>query len=126
MALRNSSHSPLRLPVIPVRLPAFEMSWHGNPPLRMSGRGTVPQSTVVMSGYRVTFGQCFSKTFRQYGSHSTCQIVLIPTRSKPRSKPPIPEKREPCVKSIHHSSTLHLPVKGAVRGHDLDSCSTAR
>src|SRR3990167_8118342 len=79
----------------------------------MSGRLGDSLRKVRTSVYLLTFGQCCSKTFRQYGSHSTCQIVLIPTRSKPRSKPPIPEKRDPCVSATKSNLPHPRPPPGS-------------
>lgn len=39
-------------------------------------------------------GQCLASTDRQNGSASHCATILNPARSRPRSMPPIPEKRE--------------------------------
>src|SRR3990167_4336394 len=116
MVRRIANQSPERVSTwMPRCFPAREISWQGKPPERMSGRSGDSSRKVRTSVYRLTFGQCFSKTFRQYGSHSTCHSVLNPARSKPRSKPPMPANNEPCVKSIY------LGQKGTLSS---SSCST--
>src|SRR5437762_8259705 len=62
-----------------------------------STRVRVLVSMARISPYRVTLGQCFANTFVQYSSFSTCHSQCMPARSKPKSIPPIPEKRDPKV-----------------------------
>jgi hypothetical protein len=108
MILNISHHKLERSPSIPIRLPAALTSWHGNPPLMTSTRSSLcigrslskwsPHSR--MSPNRSASGKCLARTRLQYSSISTCQMVFIPARSKPKSKPPIPANKLPCVNCV--------------------------
>lgn len=92
--LTISDHKPDRSASMPARSPALEMSWQGNPPqITSTGPTSSPFSLVTSSNWR-TCGQCFANTRRQNGSISQKATVSNPpVRSKPKLKPPIPEKR---------------------------------
>jgi hypothetical protein len=85
--------------VSPLRLArpedAEENGWQGKPPQMTSTGRRLPLPAVRMSPCRWTWGQCLARRARAQGSISTCQAIWKPARSKPRSKPPMPEKREP-------------------------------
>lgn len=50
MPYAKCSHRPERVPgFMPSRFPAWERSWHGNPPHSTSTRGRVDQSMAAMS-----------------------------------------------------------------------------
>lgn len=93
-----SDHRPDRAPSRPARFPAWLMSWHGNPPQMTStpipSLERASAVRVLTSSYRGTSGQCFASTRRQNESISQKATVSNPpVRSKPKLKPPIPEKR---------------------------------
>lgn len=92
-----SFQRPDRAPPMPSRLPALEMSWQGNPPQMTSTASRSSPPTFLTSSKRLTPGQCFARTSRHHSLTSTCQLTKNPARSSPRSRPPIPEKREPTV-----------------------------
>lgn len=79
-----------------------------------------------MSLYSWTSGQCLCKTFLQKGSISHCMTIFIPAISKPRSKPPIPEKKDATRKRfsimlISIKLLLNIPkVLGIVKGCRLE------
>lgn len=88
----------------PFLCPAWLKGWQGYPPQRTSGLVMSFQFTSLMFPMFGTSGQCFLSTRQAYGSISQFQITFIPARFRPRSRPPIPEKREPTV------SVIGLPV----------------
>lgn len=49
---------------------------------------------------RRTSGHCFFKIDTQKGSSSHCMIMSNPARLNPRSRPPMPEKKDATVRSI--------------------------
>ncbi len=71
-----------------------------------TGLSFAPLSSFT-SVYCVAFGQCFFKTDLGRLSISHCHRVSMPAASAPRSNPPTPENREPCVRV--------MPVMGAPR-----------
>lgn len=72
------------------------MSWQGKPPQMMSTGGTVDQSTAVMSPKLGTPGQWVASTLDALVSTSQCQAAVAPnTSSTARSRPPMPENRDP-------------------------------
>lgn len=94
-ATRNiSGHkvSPVLLPWIAA---ATLVRWHGGPPQITSGLANALHPNVNTSSHRGTLGQCLLRTRRRNSSFSTCHLHSRPALSKPRSKPPIPAKREP-------------------------------
>lgn len=97
---RANSGQSQRSSWTPLRRPATETGGHGNPPQMRSGHSTSLQSIFVMSPRLGMPGQCLARTRLQYGSISDCHMTFIPARSSPRSSPPIPEKREPTVRSV--------------------------
>lgn len=124
---------------MPALYPALLISWQGNPPqmtstphsLTVTSRHTsgvngpignwcqlYANSTdrggkVLTSSCRLTLGQCFASTFWQYGSISTCHLHVMPARSNPRSKPPIPANKLP---NVIASSFQGGTVAGEGRG----------
>jgi len=89
---RGSSCASLR--------PAAETGWQGKPPTIISTGSRSAPVTEWISRYRGTSGQRRAKRSEQKSSISTCHRQVQPLRSRPRSRPPIPEKSEPKV-GIH-------------------------
>lgn len=90
MASRMLTHRFERVPsVMPARLPAAERSWQGEPPVMMSTRGTVDQSTFVTSPRFGTSGQWWARIFDGDASNSTNHAGRAPvTASTAMSRPP--------------------------------------
>lgn len=90
MARAMCSHSPERVPgPRPLRLPAWDTSWQGNPPVSTSTGSTEAQSTAVTSPRLGTPGQWWASTFDAAGSTSACQATVPPsTACAPISSPP--------------------------------------
>lgn len=58
MASHMDAHRPERVPAfMPARLPAWDRSWQGEPPVMTSTRGTVVQLILVTSPRLGTLGQ---------------------------------------------------------------------
>jgi len=58
MASHIDAHKPERVPAfMPARLPAWDRSWQGEPPVMTSTFGTLAQSTFVTSPRFSTSGQ---------------------------------------------------------------------
>jgi len=90
-----SLHSPDLSPARPLRLPATDTSWHGNPP-QITSTGSSSSPTAHTSSKRRASGQCFASTVRHHGSRSTCHTVRPPVAaSTPRSSPPMPLNSDP-------------------------------
>jgi len=79
----------------PRRTPARLNGWQGYPPQTRSTVGTVRQSMSLMSPRFGVAGQCFLSTREPYGLISDCHRQVMPARSSPRSRPPMPEKSDP-------------------------------
>lgn len=90
MASRMATHRLERVPsVMPARFPACERSWQGEPPVRMSTRGTVDQSTVVMSPMFGTSGKRWASTLSAPLSISLYQTISVSrTALVPIPRPP--------------------------------------
>ncbi len=103
----NSNQRPERSPSSPAPFPAPLTSWHGKPPQSRSTRGRVAVlPTVRTSSCLSAFGQCLASTARQNGSISTWNRTgPRPARSRPRSRPPIPENSEPIVSNAAAAPT---------------------
>lgn len=84
---------------------------------------SVSARNVLMSPKRETSGQCLARTRWHHSSRSTCHRTVQPARSRPRSIPPIPEKRLPTVgMSTQHLEDLTVEVVRAP-DEDLDAGS---
>ena len=95
----------------PRRFPALLYGWHGNPPEITSTdpRQAVP-SKSRMSLYILASGKFFFRIFWQNGFHSTWNKLYHPANSAAKSKPPMPEKSDPCFIKIDLPITpLSLP-----------------
>jgi len=109
----QSAHNPLRSASIPPCSPATDKSWHGNPPVMMSG--LIPsrrsRSAVIVrtSSYIGTSGQFFFNTFCAYGSISQKATVSNPARSKPSVNPPMPaNKSKTFIPFDHIACGIHI------------------
>jgi hypothetical protein len=76
--MTSANRPDLVPPFIPARLPAAEMSWHGNPPVMTSTGSTAVQSMAVMSPRLGTSGQCLARTLDAAGSISECHTTCPP------------------------------------------------
>jgi hypothetical protein len=92
---QNSWKSPERFPSRPVRGPATERSWQGEPPAMMSTGASSSVGVSLMSRQRGTPGQRYWRRAQHWASSSTCQATSMPASSRAPSSPPHPEKREP-------------------------------
>jgi hypothetical protein len=109
MIRHSSRQRPERLPEMPSPLPAWLMSWQGNPP-QITSANPLGALSVVTSSKHGTPGQCFARTFLQKGSISQNAIVLNPpVRSSPSEKPPMPLNKSMTV-SIHDFAPQPLPL----------------
>ena len=100
-------------------LPAEDSSWHGKPPLMMSTGSRLCFPHCLTSVNLDTSSQCFFSTFRTNSSRSTCQTVLIPAQLKPRSIPPTPENRLPCVRFVDAALCRHPVVANCACVSDI-------
>gem|GEM_PF-6771744 len=110
-----SRHRPDRAPAsTPRPFPAHETSWHGKPPITQSTGSKACGSSVVTSSWHGTSGQCLASTARQNGSSSHWPTMIMPARSAPRSKPPMPLKSDSTL-MLHPASPGSLKMREPLR-----------
>ena len=105
MSLAKSKKSPDCFPRSPFRvsLRASERSWQGNPPVQtvavgILSPGVFSLAVSLMSLAQGMLGQCCWRMSRQNSEISHCQTIFIFfVRSRPRSNPPMPAKKEAAV-----------------------------
>ena len=100
MTLIISKKSPDLAPSSPVRFPAIETSWQGEPPVMISTGSISPPLISWMSPRCLSHGILLVVTRTGYGSTSLAHTGLIPAMRDASSKPPDPEKRLPIVSSF--------------------------
>jgi len=104
----TSVHSPLRSPFsTPALRPAAEMSWQGNPAVRISTRRSRLQSSTRMSPRFGTPAKRALRTLTACGSTSEHQLSWHPGSADmtPISSPPTPEHSDPIVIGRVNGST---------------------
>ncbi len=71
-------------------------------------------------------GQCFFRTRHANGSISDCHKQVMPARSKPRSKPPMPVNKLPNVNNCYPITSIFvvLTLFFAIPTHNAGSVRT--
>lgn len=81
---------------MPLRRPAHEAGWHGQPAVRMSTGSAAAQSAVLMSPRLGTSGYRYARIFAASGSTSATQASEPPDAIITAwSSPPYPVQNEP-------------------------------